>query len=115
MKLPLGILTASAALYNKEHFELPLPRPNPVTTGRVLLVWGGSSNVGVAAIQLAAASGVEVVPVASDRNWDLVRQAGAETIFDHNNPDIVGHLVEYMRGRNLIGIFDGKTTPSPFG
>lgn len=108
VKLPLGILTANAALYNGEHLQLPLPNATPEPTGRTLLVWGGSSNVGIAATQLAVVSGVEVVAVASRKNWDLVRQAGASEIFDQSESEVVVELVARLQKKALIGIFDGE-------
>lgn len=114
VKLPLGILTASAALYNKEHLQLPLPTTDPRPTGKTLLVWGGSSNVGIAAVQLAVASGVEVVAVASQKNWEVVRQAGAVFVFDQNDADATGDLVECLRGREVAGAFDGKRSAQTY-
>lgn len=108
VELPLAILTASAALYNAEHLRLPIPSAEPTRTGQTLLVWGGSSNVGNAAIQLAVASGLEVVAVASLRNKHLAEQAGSTTVFDHADPDIVGKIVEYLRSKSLVGAFDGE-------
>lgn len=112
VKLPLGILTASAALYNKEHLQLPFPRRTPEATGKTLLVWGGSSNVGIAAIQLAIASGVDVVAVASQKNQDLVRNAGAGVVVDHSSTDVIDDLVKLLRGRDVLGAFDGTDAPS---
>lgn len=107
-KLPLGILTASAALYNQEHLRLPLPDSHAETAGITLLIWGGSSNVGIAAIQLARASGVEVVTVASERNWEVVREAGAAAVVDQNDPDVVNKVAKTLQSKTIIGAFDGK-------
>ena len=107
-KLPLGILTAMAALYNKEHLQLLFPSSIPQATGKTLLVWGGSSNVGVAAIQLAVASGVEVIAVASEKNWDVARKAGAAAVFDQNDSSVVSRVVEHLSGKEVVGAFDGR-------
>lgn len=108
VKLPLGTLTASAALYNKEHFGLPLPSSSAPSTGKTLLVWGGSSNVGIAATQLAIASGVEVVAVASENNWGLSRRAGAAAVFDYNDPDVLSKLAQRLQDKSVVGALDGE-------
>ncbi|QIW96685.1 hypothetical protein AMS68_002203 [Peltaster fructicola] len=106
VKLPLGVLTASAGLYEQKHLELPLPTANNKTSGRTLLIWGGSSNVGSAAIQLAVASGIEVITTASVQNFDAVRKAGAAEVFNHNDPRIVEDLIGQLRNKTLVGAFD---------
>lgn len=94
MKLPLGILTASAALYNTEHLQLPCPDKNPGTTGKTLLVRCGSSDVDIAAVRLAVASGIEVVAAASRKNCEVVEKAGAVAILDQNDANVTGDLAD---------------------
>ena len=106
--LPLSLSTAAAGLYQSEYLNLPLPSHNPKSTGKTLLVWGGSSSVGASVIQLAAASGVEVVATASKRNFDLVRKLGAREVFDYTSPSIVGDLTAYLSNKDVAGGFDSK-------
>jgi NADPH:quinone reductase-like Zn-dependent oxidoreductase len=68
--LPLSVSTASAGLFQDDFLNLPLPTTSPKKPGKVLLVWGGSSSVGSQVIQLAIASGNDVIATASKRNFD---------------------------------------------
>jgi NADPH:quinone reductase-like Zn-dependent oxidoreductase len=53
--IPVTLCTAADALYNKMDPVLPLP--GGVVCGWPMLIWGGSSQVGVQGIQLAKQSG----------------------------------------------------------
>ena len=106
--LPLGILTATAGLYEKAHLQLPLPSLAPKTAGKTLLVWGGSSSVGVAAIQLAVASGFDVVATASKQNFDMVCKAGATAVFDRNDLNVVREILDHLESKTIVGAFDCK-------
>lgn len=50
-----------------------------------LFVYGGSSSVGQYAIQLAKLSGYKVITTASKRNHVLVKNLGADLVFDVSN------------------------------
>ena len=106
--LPLSLSTAASGLYQSEYLNLPLPSHSPKSTGKTLLVWGGSSSVGASVIQLAVASGVEVVATASKKNFDLVKKLGAKDVFDYTTPGIVGDLTAYMSDKDVAGGFDSK-------
>ena len=58
-----------------------------------LYVYGGSSSVGQYAIQLAKLSGYKVVSTASSRNHDLVKNFGADLVFDVSNPPATSNFV----------------------
>lgn len=106
--LPLAISTAAAGLY-QPHEEmclgLQLPSANPKKSGKTLLIWGGSSSVGTAAIQLAVASGVDVVVTCSKRNFGLVEKLGAKP-FDYNSLSVVGDLVAELSKGEFVGAYD---------
>lgn len=112
--LPLAISTAAAGLY-QPHSEtclgLDLPSANPKKSGKTLLVWGGSSSVGTAAIQLAVASGVDVVTTCSKRNFEMVQGLGAKA-FDYGSPSVVGDLVEELKKGEFAGAYDGEFSSS---
>jgi NADPH:quinone reductase-like Zn-dependent oxidoreductase len=115
----LAIDTASAGLYDdseKGFFKLPYPSLNPASTGKTLLVWGGSSSVGALAIQLATASGVRVVSVASKHNIDFVKSLGASEVLDYNNSSVVDDVVEAVKsaGGDFIGTYDAISTEDSF-
>lgn len=54
-----------------------------VRAGQKVLINGGSSNVGMFAIQLAKAAGCEVAAICGPDNLDLVRQLGAGCAIDY--------------------------------
>lgn len=111
--LPLAVSTAAAGLYQPKSetcLGLDLPKANPTKSGKTLLIWGGSSSVGTAAIQLAVASGVTVVTTCSKRNFELVEGLGAKA-FDYSSPSVVGDLVEELGKGEFVGGYDGEYNP----
>ena len=80
--LPLAFDTAAVGLYSIGEGFLGLPHPSakPSSTGKTLVVWGGSSSVGAITIQLAVASGLKVVTTASKHNFDFVKKCGASEV-----------------------------------
>jgi len=80
--------------------------------GRTLLVAGGAGAVGHNAVQLAKAGGARVIATCSGKAMDRVRAAGADHVFDYNDPDLaaqikgvapegVAHAVEVEFGTNI--------------
>lgn len=105
--IPLGLSTAMTALYMKDYLALPYPKPGaPQPSGRSILIWGGSSSVGANAVQLAAASGLQVAVTCSKRNHDMVKGLGATRVFDHSEASVVEKIVEFLSGSNYAGAFD---------
>jgi NADPH:quinone reductase-like Zn-dependent oxidoreductase len=103
--LPLGIGTAACGLYQSDHLGLRHPSAVPRPSGETLLVWGASSSVGCNAVQLATASGYEVIATASPHNEAMVRTLGAVQVLDRGDPDVVYRVVEALRGKTLVGAF----------
>ena len=101
--VPLALGTAASALFRAEGLGLQHPSATPAPTGRTLLVWGGSTSVGSAAIQLAVAAGYDVVSTASPRHHDHVRALGASQVLDYASPTVVADLVAALAGRPLAG------------
>ena len=111
--LPLGVSTASVALFQTDQLGLRHPSAHPEPTGETLLVWGGSTSVGSNAIQLAVAAGYQVVTTASPRNFDYVRSLGASEVFDHHSPTAVPDIIAAFRGRKLAGALALGVTSAP--
>jgi NADPH:quinone reductase-like Zn-dependent oxidoreductase len=102
--LPLAVSTASCALYQEDQLTLEFPTvPARPSTGKTVLVWGGTSSVGCSAIQLAVASGYEVIAVASPKNFDLLKKLGATEVFDYHAVDITDQVVGAFAGRYCVG------------
>lgn len=58
-----------------------------------ILIYSGATAAGLYAIQLAKQAGVKVVATASPRSHDLVRQYGADDVFDYRSPTAVDDIV----------------------
>ncbi|MDE2147551.1 MAG: zinc-binding alcohol dehydrogenase family protein [Burkholderiales bacterium] len=102
--LPLAVATAASGLFLDDQLGLQQPSAERVApTGKTVLVWGGSTSVGSAAIQLAACAGYEVVTTASPRNFEYVRQLGASLAFDYNDVEVVAKLVSVLADREMAG------------
>lgn len=112
--LPLAISTAAACLFKKETLALPLPKTsdaNPPSSGKSVLVWGGSSSVGATAIQLAAGAGHKVVSVASKHNIEGVKALGAAAVFDYNSASVADDIIAALEGTDFAGVCDAIGTP----
>lgn len=120
--LPLAVSTAAQGLFANDYLALPAPSASPAQPGeKCILVWGGSSSVGAAAIQLARASGVTVLATASARNLDALRsELGADHVFDYKSASVVEDIVgavkhlQASRGVEFVGIYDAISEPGTF-
>lgn len=128
--LPLAVSTAGMGLFAKDYLALPAPSTSPnqstdssKNSGKKLaiLVWGGSSSVGAATIQLAKASGVTVLATASARNLDALRSdLGADQVFDYKSASVVADIVAAVKdlhasnGVELVGIYDAISEQQTF-
>lgn len=120
--LPLAVSTAAQGLFAKDYFALPAPSASSTEpSGSCILVWGGSSSVGAAAIQLAKASGVTVLTTASARNLDALKsELGADHVFDYSSASVVEDIVGTVKhlntsqGLEFVGIFDAISEPEIF-
>lgn len=101
--IPLGAASAAAGLYEKDQLGLPYPSLSPTPTGKFLIIWGGSTSVGCNAIQLAAASGFQVIATCSPRNFDLCKNLGASYTFDYNSKTVVPDMIAALGDKVLHG------------
>ncbi|KAF4549254.1 Alcohol dehydrogenase GroES-like domain-containing protein 12 [Elsinoe fawcettii] len=111
---PIAVSTAIVGLYGREHLALPYPTLDPKDSGKVVVVWGGSSSVGTTAIQFAKASGVRVISTASAHNHEFVKyKAGATHVFDHKSSTVVDDIVKAIQdsGKEFAGIYDSISLP----
>lgn len=74
--------------------------------GDTVLITAASGNVGVAAVQIAAAGGATVFAVASRRHHDHLRALGATAAFDYHNPDWTSQL-KMVAPEGVDVVFDG--------
>ena len=98
--LPLGISTAASALFQKDQLGLRHPG-SEVNAQQTVVVWGGSTSVGMNAIQLATAAGYEVVTTASTHNHQRLRELGATAVFEYAQ---LSALITSLQGKDVAGI-----------
>ncbi|GMF72164.1 unnamed protein product [Aspergillus oryzae] len=104
--LPVSVSTAAAGLFQKDHLNLPHPSLSPQPTGQTILIWGGSSSVGLSAVQLAHAAGVEVITTASQHNHALLKSLGVLKVYDYRSPTVVDDIVAALENKHVVGAYD---------
>ncbi|KAH9938113.1 chaperonin 10-like protein [Fomitopsis serialis] len=72
--------------------RLGLVEPPSSAKDEYVFVYGGSSSVGMYALQLAHAAGYKVVTVASTKNHALCKSLGADDVFDYKDPEVVSKI-----------------------
>jgi NADPH:quinone reductase len=76
-------------------------------SGETLLVHGASGGVGTAAVQLARAAGIKVFGTAgSPEGRELVRELGADQVFDHHDSNYHQAIAEATGGRGVDCILE---------
>ncbi|OJJ98682.1 hypothetical protein ASPACDRAFT_30664 [Aspergillus aculeatus ATCC 16872] len=98
--VPLAAATAWLALLSKDCLALDRFHAQ----GTSVLVWGGSSSVGLYAIQLASHYGFEVVTTCSPRHAELVRAFGAKHVFDYKDETTIEKIKSVVP--SLLHAFD---------
>ncbi|PVH78950.1 NAD(P)-binding protein [Cadophora sp. DSE1049] len=73
-----------------------------------VLVYGGSSSIGLLAIQMLKLIGKHIVTTCSPHNFSLVRQYGADAVFDYHSPTCAADIRAYTKNRLKYAI-------DPFG
>ncbi|KAJ5872853.1 uncharacterized protein N7529_005206 [Penicillium soppii] len=106
--VPLAATTAWLALFSKCCLNIDRSRASKTS----ILVWGGSSSVGLYTIQLAAIYGFNVITTCRPHNADLVQSYGANHVFDYNDPSVIEKIKD--AAPSLQHIFDtiGNNTSS---
>ena len=82
--LPMSVATSGVGIF----LSLGIPRP-PAKQQGGFLVWGASSSVGTAAVQIAVSLGYTVFGVCSPRHSAMVQKLGARETFDYNSSSVV--------------------------
>ncbi|CAG8923341.1 unnamed protein product [Penicillium salamii] len=79
-----GIATLGVALFWS--LQLPGTFEAPAAKAEDVLIYGGSSTIGLLAIQMVKLCGHRVITTCSPHNTDLVRSYGADLVFDYSSP-----------------------------
>lgn len=98
--LPVCLSTAATGLFCDKHLGLDLPSVEDRgvgegdKAGKVLVVWGASTAVGMNCVQLAVAAGYTVVATAGKHNFDYVRSLGAASVFDYRDANCAHDVIK---------------------
>ena len=93
--LGISFMTTGLALFKS--LGLPGHPLEPTTKPQPVLVFGGSSATGTAAIQLVKLAGFEPIATCSPHNFDLVKSYGASAVFDYKAPDCTAQIRKYTK------------------
>ena len=94
---PTAFATAGMGLF----VDLGIPRPtgtpskfSAVSHESGLLIWGASSCVGSAAVQIASTLGLKIFATASPKHHSWIKSLGATVVFDYHDSDVVEKIIE---------------------
>lgn len=106
----LGVSLPTVAMSTYYPWKFPLPcadtirRPQQASTSgaqdgsQYVLVYGGSTAMGAAALQLLRMSGLVPVCTCSPRNFPMVKALGAAAAFDYHEPTCGDDIRKYTAG-----------------
>lgn len=104
--LPLVFATA-ATILSAPYTILPVTSPGSCPTTPTIVVLGGSTAVGIFAIQHAVRKlGARVITTCSSRNTDFVKSLGAELVIDYTSESVRDRLLELCPSEGFISIVD---------
>ncbi|KAI0260230.1 zinc-binding oxidoreductase ToxD [Gloeopeniophorella convolvens] len=86
-----------------ESHQLPTPLV-PIKQPTDLLVYGGSTAMGIWIIQFAKLAGLRVIATASGRNFELLRSLGADDVFDYRDPDVSVKIKALTNGNLSLAV-----------
>ncbi|MCJ1477404.1 hypothetical protein MMC13_006075 [Lambiella insularis] len=95
--LPMSVATAGVGIWP----TMELPRPGTHKQSGGFLVWGGSSSVGSAAVQIARSLGFTVYSVASSHNHHMVNKLGAKATFNYSDEKVVDHIINAAKADHV--------------
>lgn len=101
---PMAMATSAIALF--ACLGVPRPEGSVAPKKDAFLVWGASSSVGTAAVQLAKESGFKVFATASPAHHEYLKTIGVSEVFDYHDALIVD---------NIIAAAKSTGTPLKFG
>ncbi|KAF8311483.1 GroES-like protein, partial [Clavulina sp. PMI_390] len=96
----MGGIALSTAVYSLI-YRLGLPKPWEPKPEKAepILVWAGSTSVGLFAIRLAKLCDprISVITIASPHNFDLVKTQGADVVFDYKDPEVSQKIKSWVQ------------------
>ncbi|WVW83493.1 hypothetical protein I302_105514 [Kwoniella bestiolae CBS 10118] len=87
------LTAAQVIIHNQDH-----SLSSPVDRSKWYIVYGGSSSVGLFALQIAKALGYKVLTFASPHSFDLVRSYGADQVINYRDANAIDQALEITSG-----------------
>ncbi|GKZ33141.1 hypothetical protein AbraIFM66950_002925 [Aspergillus brasiliensis] len=92
----VGAIAAGQCLFGPSCLNLSWPESqSPEKKGDTILIYGGSTASGLWLIQFAKLAGYTVLTTCSPKNFDLVRDYGADAVFDYRDPRCAQQIREH--------------------
>ena len=88
--LPMAVVTTWSGLYS---IGLPRDTKYEAKDRKGMLVWGGASSVGSAAVQVAKSMGFNVYVTASEKHREYLKGLGARDVFDYKSETVVEDII----------------------
>ncbi|KAL8894326.1 MAG: hypothetical protein Q9192_004414 [Flavoplaca navasiana] len=82
-----------------------IPATNVAPSPDSVLVWGGASSIGSAAIQTAKMVGMTVYTTAIPKHHEYLKSLGAKETFDYHNDAAVEQMVKAAKGDDIASEF----------
>ncbi|KAH8680687.1 zinc-binding dehydrogenase [Xylariales sp. PMI_506] len=100
--IPLAFATAVQALFQR----LSVPEPSePASSPFPILINGGTSSVGIYAVQLAKLAGLYVIATGSKRHHEYLSSLGADVVVDYQDKDWI-EKIKLLSNDGLHHAFD---------
>ncbi|CAH0059709.1 unnamed protein product [Clonostachys solani] len=102
--IPVNLVTAFHTITKDLELELPWPIPQggwrPAAADEPILVWGGSSSVGIFVIQVLRHWGYgNILVTASSRHHEYLKSIGATAVWDYTKPGVEASILDHVKGR----------------
>ncbi|KAK7224393.1 hypothetical protein V2G26_012396 [Clonostachys chloroleuca] len=115
--MPVAVQTVADALFNAFGFGFPEANiSGSDAANTAILIWGGASSVGAAAIQIANTVGFNpIFTTASKHNHASLEKLGAMQCFDYRSPEVVQEIKAAVAksGKKLRVVFDAVSANIP--
>ncbi|KAM0189085.1 hypothetical protein ACHAPA_012229 [Fusarium lateritium] len=108
-----GVSAVTAMLTLNVHHGLPfVDTKSGAPKDEAVFIYAGATSAGLYHIQVAKAAGYKVVTTASPRSFQLVKDYGADAVFDYKSPSVAADIIkEYPKITKAVDCFsEGKST-----
>jgi len=97
---------ASIALVGQTSFQMIVNRAK-LRLGETILIWGASSGVGSAGIQIAKSLGASVIAIAgTHEKCEKAKSLGADDVLNYKRDDILADVKSITNGRGVNVVFE---------